>query len=96
MEIDAGLLERKAAMIENAGNACRKVVDDVLVVDPKDAARKNPIPMLHEVEVGPVVTSDIFARIGELLALGEELFQVAEAACQRISPRIDDCSVGQH
>ena len=52
--------------------------------------------MAHQLEIGAVVACDVVDAVGELLALREQLLEIAEAAGHRLAPRIDDARVGQH
>ncbi len=52
--------------------------------------------MAHQVDIGPVVTGNIVYAVGEFLALGEKLFQVAEATGHRLAACVDDPGIRQH
>ena len=52
--------------------------------------------MPHQLQISPVVTRDIVDAVGELLSIGKQLFQIAETARHRLTPRIDDPGVRQH
>src|ERR1700744_3540778 len=62
----------------------------------KDAAGKYRVPVAHEVQVAAVVARDVLDAVGEVLATGEELFQVAEAAGHGLAADVDDFRPRQH
>src|SRR5450631_4088409 len=96
VELQASHLEVKTAEFENSPHIPLQVVDHVLMHDAQHPSRKREIPMLHQVQIGPVISRDIFDAVGELLSGGEELLEVAEATGHRLAPRVDDPGVGQH
>ena len=59
-------------------------------------AGKYRVPVAHQLEVRAVVARDVFQAVGEHLALGEQLLEVAEAAGHGVAARVDDPGVRQH
>src|ERR1700674_3271060 len=96
MEIDALGLERKPAEIQHAAYIDLQVVDDILMPDPQYPTGQHLIPVPHQIEIRSVVPSDIVDAVGELLTIGEQLFQISEAASHRLAPRIDELCIRQH
>ncbi len=66
------------------------------MLDAQDAAGQGVVPMAHQFQVGAVVARDVVDAVGEFLALGEQLLEVAETAGHRLTPGIDDLRIGQH
>jgi len=56
------------------------MLDYVLVLDTQDLSREHGVPMRHQLDVSAVVPSDVLEAVSELLACGEQLLEVAEAA----------------
>ena len=52
--IQASLLERHPAEIENPAHLCFQVADDILVLHAQDETRQNPVPMIHKLHVLPM------------------------------------------
>jgi hypothetical protein len=52
--------------------------------------------MFHHLQVTGVVARNVLDAIGELLAGGEQLLEVAETARHRIAPRVDDFGIRQN
>src|SRR5882724_1666794 len=96
VKLDALRLELEAAEIENAAHVCFEIVHDVLTLQAQHPSRQHLVPMPHQFQVGPVVARDVINAVGELLPLGKQLFQVAEATCDRLAPRVDDPGVRQY
>src|SRR5271155_4933705 len=55
VKLDASRFELKPAEIQDAPHAAFKILDDVLMLNAKNAARQNPIPMPHQLKISPVV-----------------------------------------
>src|SRR5580658_11015272 len=97
VEADALRLEVEPAVLEDASHAAFQVLDHILVMHAQDApGRQHTVPVAHELEVGAVVARDVVDAIGELLALREQLLEIAEAAGHRLAPCIDDAGIRQH
>src|ERR1700686_1715295 len=96
VKLDALGFERQAAEIKNAPHVALQIIDDILMIDAKHPSGQYFIPMSHQLEVGSVVTRDILDAVGELLALGEQLFQIAETARDGFAPCVDDLGPRQH
>src|SRR5262249_49925348 len=96
MELDTARFEFKSAEFQNAPHVALEVLDHVLVPDSQDPPGQHCVPMSHELEIGPVIAGDILDAVGELLAVGEQLPQVAETTCHRIAADVDDPGVRQH
>src|SRR5262249_11240505 len=88
--------EFQSAEFQNTPHAALEVLDDILVPDSQDSPGQHCVPVSHELEIGPVIPGDILDAVGELLALGEQLPQVANAARHGIAPHVDDPGVRQH
>ena len=86
----------KSAEVEHAPHAALQVLDHVLVLHAQHPPGQRRIPVAHELEIGAVVAGDVLDAVGELLAVGEQLLEVAEAAGHRLAPRVDDLRIGQH
>jgi len=77
-----------------------KVGDDILVLHPQHEAGQDPVPVVHEPDVLPIVVADLAQAVGELLTFSEELLEAAEAAGHGVAARVDDlcesllCSYG--
>src|SRR5436309_3857424 len=56
--VQARRLEGQLAELEQAPDAALKIVDDVLVVNAQHPTREHRIPVLHELEVGAIVSRD--------------------------------------
>ncbi len=96
VEGDALRLEFQPAERQQPPYAPFQVLHHVLVQDPQHSPGQHRIPVTHELEVSAVVTRDVLDAVGELLAVGEQLLEVAEAAGHRLAPCIDDACVRQH
>jgi hypothetical protein len=96
VEVHAALIERQAAIIQQAADLSFEVIQDVFMLYPQDAPRRqDSVPVVHQVDIGPVVLADVFQAVGEFLPFGEELLEAGPAAIHRIAPRIDDLRIGQ-
>src|ERR1700730_8574729 len=78
MELDALRFKFEAAEFQNAAHIALEVVDHVLVMYPQNPAGQHVIPMPHEFQIRTVVACDVVDAVGELLALREQLLQIAE------------------
>ena len=78
VEIEAGLFERQAAIVQNAPNLALKILDHVFMLHAQHPARQRRIPVLHQVKIGAVIAGYVLDAVGKLLPLGEELFQIGE------------------
>src|SRR3984893_16566726 len=96
MECNTLRFELEPAEIEQATDAAFKVIDHVFVVHTQHASRQHLVPVSHELEVRTVVTRNVIYAVSELLAIREQLLEVAEATRHRLATRIDDARVGQH
>src|SRR5205814_10414878 len=76
--LQARRLEGHLAELEQPPHAPLEILDDVLVVDAQHPTREHGIPVLHELEVGAIVSRDVIHAVRELLAAGVELLQVPE------------------
>src|SRR6516165_3076462 len=89
-------LEPEPTEIQQPAHAPLEILHHVLVIHPQHAPGKDLVPMAHELEVGAVVAGDLLDAVGEFLAVGEQLLEVAEAAGHRLAPGIDDARVREH
>ena len=96
VEFDAGGLEFKPAEIENPAHVPLEIVHHILVVDSQHAPRQRRVPVLHQLEVGPVIARDVIDAVGKFLAARIELLEVPKAAGHRLSARINDRRSRQH
>jgi hypothetical protein len=80
MKRDALRFEVKLAVIKNASYAAFQILDDILMLYPKHPPGEDSVLVLHEVQVGPVIKSNIVDAVGELLSIGKQLLEIAEAA----------------
>ncbi len=95
VEAQAGLLERQAAVVEDAAHLRLEVPDRLLVVHVQHLARQDAVPVLHGLVVLAVIERELVHVVGEVLALAEQLLVAAEAAVERMAPRIDDPRIRQ-
>ena len=95
VEFNALRLEWKVAEIEKPAHVCLEVFDHVLVLDPKDLARKRRVPVGHQFDIGTVVSADVLQAVGEFLTRGKQLLEIAEATGHGAAPCIDDPGVRQ-
>src|SRR5882757_2384765 len=96
VKLDALRFELKAAEVQNAPDAAVEIIDDVLMMYPKNPAGQHVIPMPHQLQIRAVVAGDVVYAVSELLPLGEQLLQIAEAARDRFAPCIDDLGSWKH
>jgi hypothetical protein len=94
-ETQAALLERQAAVFEQAPHFGFGVVDHAFVDDAVDAAGEHAVEVRHQLDIVGVVAADIVQAVGEALAAGEVLLEAGEAAGQRMPARVDELRVGQ-
>src|SRR6266702_455791 len=77
VELQASRLEVETAEIENSPHIALQVVDHILVQDAQNLSREREIPMVHQLQIGPVVPRDILDAVCEFLSRGEQLLEVA-------------------
>ena len=94
MKIDACRFKRQPAIVEDAPHLPFQIVDHVFMLHPQHPPGQDLVPMAHQVQIGAIVTANILKAVGELLALGEKLLEVGEAARHRLAPRINDLGIG--
>jgi len=61
-----------------AGAGRAQVIDHILMVYAQNPSGKYMIPMPHQLQISTVVTCDVIDAVGEFLAAGKKLFQIAE------------------
>jgi len=93
MEIEASLLERKTAEIQQPANLPLEVVEQVFVLHKEYLSRQNVVPMVHKAHIIPVILADLPKAIGKLLTFGEELFEARETAIHRLAAGVDNLGV---
>src|SRR5262249_7270182 len=96
IELDATRLKLQTAEIQHAPHISFEVFNDVFVGYPEDPAGKRGVPVLHQLEIGPVVAGDVLDTIGKLLSTRKQLLQIAEAAGHGLASRVNDPGVRQH
>src|SRR5512134_2275752 len=96
VETKHALLERQAAVVEQAAHLTLGVLDHVLVEHTMHPPRQNGIEVGHEFDVVAVVATEFSQVIGEILAAREVLLEAGEAAAEWMPPSIDDLRLGQH
>src|ERR1700722_5928349 len=96
VELHPGRLEVQSAEIEEPAHVGFEILDHILVIDTEHFPRQRLVPVLHQVEIRPVVPRDVRDAIGELLSVGKQLLEIAEAAGHRFTARVDDPRVRQH
>src|SRR5262249_35267997 len=67
-----------------------------LVPHSQHSSGKHRVPMSHQLEIGPVIASNIADAVAELLPAGVELLQVTEAAGHGLTPRVNNSGIWQH
>src|SRR5579863_3932580 len=95
MEFETAGLELKSAELEDAPHVRLEILHHMLVLDCQYPSGKHRIPMIHELDIHPVIAADVLDAVRELLAGREKLFVIAEAAGEGVSAGIDDSGVGQ-
>src|SRR6267142_1187936 len=95
VKLETRRLELEAAELEYPPYVVLEVLDYVLVLDTQNLSREHGVPMRHQLDVSAVVPSDVLEAVSELLACGEQLLEVAEAAGHRFATRVDEFRVGQ-
>ena len=95
VELDARVLERQTAVLEQASHAALEIGQHILVLHAQHATRQGMVEMVHELDIGAVIAADVFEVVGEGVPVGVELLEVAEAAVHRIAARVDDPGIGQ-
>jgi hypothetical protein len=83
-------------MSEQATHGSFEILEQIFVHDAVHATRQHVVPMLHEFQVAAVVAREELQVVAELLACGEKLLEVREAASRGLAARIDDLRVRQH
>src|SRR5437016_1806764 len=96
MVLETLRLEWQLAELEDAPHVAFQVLDHILVLHTQYAARQHRIPVRHQLDVAAIVTRDVLEAVGELLAGGEQLLEVAEATRHGLAARIDDLRPRQH
>src|SRR6202522_2933040 len=71
MELDALGFDLEAAVFKNAPPAALEIVDYVLVMHAQHPSGQYTVPVAHQLEIGSIVTRDVFDAVGELLAIGK-------------------------
>ena len=82
-------------MVEDATYLRRGVGNDVFVLYAQHLPGQHGVPVIHHLDVVAVVKPCIREVVGELLALGKQLFETAEAAGHGVTARVDDRCIGQ-
>src|SRR5215475_13213511 len=83
-------------MRQDLAHGGAEVLDQVLVADPKDPSRQDPIPVTHQLEIRPVIPRDLLDPVAELLSPRVKLLEVADAAGKWLAPNVDDPRIRQH
>src|SRR3954464_4600220 len=95
MEIEAGLVEWYADIVEEPANFRFGLLDQPFVRDPMYPGRRQAVEMSHQPHIVGVMPAEVPEIIGEFLAPCVELLEVRKPAGQRVAPRVDDLGVGQ-
>src|SRR5258708_26782398 len=96
IKLNARGFKLEAAEIQNPADTTLQVPDYVLMLHAQDLPGEYGVPVLHELDIAPVITADVVKTVRELLTAGEKLLEIAEAAGHGLAPRVDDLRVGQN
>src|ERR1700674_1546620 len=95
VELETRRLKVQADEVENPANVVLEVLDQLFVLHAQNLPGKYRVPVRHELDVSAVITADVLKAVSELLARGEQLLEVAEAAGHRLAPSVDYSRVWQ-
>src|SRR5256885_8554430 len=90
VELEARRLKVEPDEVQNPSNLMLEVVDQLLVLHAQDSARQDRVPVGHDLDVGAVVAPEVLEAVSELLPRRKQLFEVAEAAGERLAAGLDD------
>src|SRR5262249_47498241 len=71
-------------------------LDNIFIEDPQHSSGKHAVPMSHQFEINRVEAGDVLNAVSKVLTAGEQLLQIAEAACHGLASYIDDFRVRQN
>ena len=96
VEGDAARIPGQAAVVEDAPGLGLDILDHRLVLDLQHRARRqHPAPMLHQIEIHPVIAAELRQIIGIVDLIGEMLAEAGQAGVERIAAQMDDPRLGQ-
>ncbi len=96
MKLQARLLERQIAVVQNSSDLGFGVRYDVFVLNAQYFAGQDPIPMVHQFNIVTIISTDIGEPISKGLPTGEVLCIAAETGRHRLPARIDDLCIGNN
>src|ERR1700692_1242155 len=66
------------------------------MVHAQDLPGEHGVPVLHELNIAPIIAGDVVKTVRKLLAASEKLLEITEAAGHRLASRVDDLRVRQN
>ena len=93
---EAIFLERQLQIIEQLPDFAFEIVDQVLMNQMMNAARKNLIEVPHQAEILLILGRQMRVAGAEVQTLMEILSVIGEAAIHRIAPSVDDLRIRQN
>jgi hypothetical protein len=86
----------EAAEIQYPADITFQVPYYFLMLHAQDLAGEYGVPVLHELNIAPIVTADIIEAVGKLLTASEKLLEITKAAGHCLASRVDDFRVWQN
>src|SRR5258707_11623734 len=62
----------------------------------QDLPGQHGVPMLHQLNIAPIIAADVLETVRKLLAAREKLLEITEATGHRLAPRVNDLRVRQN
>ena len=95
MEVETGLFEGQAAVIQYATNLGFQVPDHIFILHIQYSTRHYFVPVVHKSLILKVILAKLSEIIGKGLALGKQLLVAAKTTVQGVTAGVDDLGVGQ-
>ena len=96
MEGDAAGIPGQAAVVQDAPGLGLDILDHRLVLDLQHRARRqHPAPMLHQIEIHPVIAAELPQIVGIVDLIGEMLAEAGQAGVERVAAQMNDPRLGQ-
>ena len=96
VEGDAAGIPGQAAVVQDAPGLGLDILDHRLVLDLQHRPRRqHPAPMLHQIEIHPVIAAELFQVVGIVDLIGEMLAEAGQAGVERVAAQMNDPRLGK-
>ncbi len=96
VEGDAAGIPGQAAVVQDAPGLGLDILDHRLVLHLQHRARRqHPAPMLHQIEIHPVIAAELPQIVGIVDLVGEMLAEAGQAGVERVAAQMNDPRLGQ-